>query len=140
MKHETIARIERITKEPTTGFCQLVGYEPNQKATIPIGYYFPDETEPNYRRIKLGSMCAWARMRYRKRQIKVTSLTDPLHLKSKLAIVTALRSVKALEKDPAAAQAFETKAVEYLSREQASRNPAETFSVQFEGIESEVII
>lgn len=138
---KTVARIERIVKDKTTGFCQLVGYIPAQKATIPIGYYFPDETEPNYHRIKLPSACTWVRMRYRKRQLKVTSLTDPLHLKNKLAIVTALRSIKALESDASQAQALELKAIDYLVREQASRNPGETFSIQFSGIEpSEVII
>jgi hypothetical protein len=136
---QKFSRIDRILKQPSNGFIQLWGYEKDVNRGTPLGMYYPDETEPNYRRIKLDQRSAWVRMRYRKRLLKITSLSDPLHLKNRLSIVTALRAMKALESDVGLADALEKKAKSYLLAEQSSRNPAETFSVQFEGIESEVI-
>jgi hypothetical protein len=128
------SRIERITRDVTTGFVQLVAYDPVGLTTTPMGYYYPDETEPNYRRFKLPYKAAWVRMRYRKRSIKITSLTDPIHLKSKLAVLTMMRSMKELSSEKPnfeLATQFEAKAVQFLIEEQASRNPNETFDIQF---------
>lgn len=144
---QKISRIDRILKEPSDGFIQLWGYErtfsqqdapaPSRSPrAIPLGCYYPDETEPNYRRLKLPHKSAWVRMRYRLRNLKVTALADPLHLKNRLAITTAMRALKALEGDPGKADTLENKAINYLLAEQSSRNPAETFSVQFEGLDS----
>jgi hypothetical protein len=135
-----VARIERITKQQTNGYCQLMAWEPQTKTAVPIGFYHPDELEPNYHRVRLPHKCAWVRMKYRKRQIKVSGLTDPLHLRSKMAIVTAMKSIKALDTDPGLAETLEKKAIDYLDKEQSSRNPSETFNIQFEGLETEVII
>jgi hypothetical protein len=71
-------------------------------------------------------------MRYRTRNIKITKMSDPLNMKSKTALITMLRSMKALETDPAAAQAFELTAVKMISEEEMSRNPSETFDLQFD--------
>jgi hypothetical protein len=98
-----------------------------------LGYYAPDETEPLYRRIKTPKWVTWARMRFRKTVRKVTSMYEPLQLKSRMAIVLAMRALAALDKgDLQRAVGFEQKAVQLISEEQQSRNPSETFDLQFD--------
>lgn len=126
--------ISRIIKDTTTGFVKLSAYDPVALTTTQMGYYYPDETEPRYQRIKLPYRAAWVRMRYRKRSLKITSLTDPIHLKSKLSIIAAMRAVAEMmadQPDFKKAQGFESVAVRLLLEEQDSRNPAETFDIQF---------
>jgi hypothetical protein len=97
-----------------------------------LGYYEPEDEEPMFRRVRVPTWVTWARMRYRTRNIKITKMSDPLNMKSKTALITMLRSMKALETDPAAAQAFELTAVKMISEEEMSRNPSETFDLQFD--------
>lgn len=130
---QKVSRIERIKREATTGFVRLTGYSLDQTQSVQLGYWYPDETEPQYTRIKLPQLSNWVRMRYRKRTMKVSSVNDPLHLKSKIAIVTMIRSLEAMQKPDGLemAKALKKEAVEYLEDEQRSRNPGETFTVQF---------
>lgn len=129
---QSVDLITRITKPVTNGFVRLTGYDSDRANPVTLGYYFPDETEPNYSRIKLSSDCGWVRMRYRKRMLKVVSLTDPLHLKSKLSVMAIMRSIKALlDGKVDDAEKMEQKAFQYLSEEQQSRSPNTGFSFQF---------
>lgn len=134
-------RIERITREATQGFAGLYGFNSDQTAAIQVGYYFPDETEPKYIRIKLPYGCAWIRIKYRIRNLKVTSLSDPLHLKSKLAVMAAFRAILALAKGEfSQAESWENKAVQFLEDEQATSNPASTWNFQFENGGSNCVV
>lgn len=129
---QKIARIDRITRDVTSNFVRLYAFDAAQQTTsVLLGYYYPDETEPKYFRIKLPLDAHWIRLRYRKRTYKVTSVWQPLHLHCRLAIVTMVRSMKALETDAAAAQVFEDKAMKFLDDDQKARNPGETFQLQF---------
>lgn len=130
---QKVARIERITRQATSSFVRLWAYDATAQTTsVLLGYYYPDETEPQYFRIKLPLDAQWIRLRYRKRTLKVTSVWQPLHLHSRLAIVTMVRSLKALETDAAGAQVIEDKAMKFLDEDQKARNPGETFSLQFD--------
>ena len=130
---QKVSRIERITKDITKGFVSLSGFDTDGLNATLIGYYWPDETEPRYRRIRVGCSCDWVRMRYRKRTRKITSLTDPIHLQSKLSVVTMMMSLAALGKgDVQTSEMMEQKAGQYLSEEQMTRSPAEVFSFQFD--------
>jgi hypothetical protein len=74
-------------------------------------------------------------MKYRKRALKISSLSDQLHLRSRLAILAAIGSVEAVRReqpDFQASQALEAKALQYLSEEKMARNPSGTFSIQFD--------
>jgi hypothetical protein len=127
--------ITRITKEETKGFVTLKGFDGAQNIVTILGYYYPEETEPRYRRIRLSPTgeTTCVRIRYRKRTRKVTSLTDPLHLKSKLSIMCMARALKSLKDgDVAKAEQMEQKAVQYLNEEHQSNNPTETFKIQFD--------
>lgn len=129
---QRVARITRITRQATNGFVRLYAFDiVDQTQSDLMGYYYPDETEPRYFRLKLPCDAQWIRLRYRKRTLKVTSVWQPLHLHSRMAIVTMVRSLKMLETDAAQAQVFEDKAVKFLDDDQKARNPGETFQLQF---------
>lgn len=132
-----IARIERIVKPETKGMISLYGYEP-AVGLVPavltyLSLYYPDETEPSYKRIRLPFKGAWVRMLYRKRTLKIEGLGDPLHMKSKTAIVQMMQALKLLDdgKQDDAGKARGA-AVGLMTAEQTSRNPNETFSFQFD--------
>lgn len=131
-----VKRIERIIKSPTLGFVHLNGFDADHKQIVPLGYYYPDETEPHYRQFRIGENGAWVRMRYRKRQIKVTGFGDLLHLRSKTAIVLALRALAlatGTTPDINSSRELIKDAEALLIEQQNITNPQETFSFQFEG-------
>jgi hypothetical protein len=128
---QRVARIVRITREHTSGFVRLWAFDDvTQTTSVLLGYYYPDETEPRYYRIKLPTDAKWIRLRYRKRTLRVESVWQPLHLYSRMAIVTMVRALKALDSDAGAAQVMEDKATRFLAEDQAARNPGETFQLQ----------
>jgi hypothetical protein len=128
---QKVARIERITRQATAGFVRLIAYDAVQQTTsVLLGYYYPDETEPRYFRLKLPTDAQWIRLRYRKRTLKVTSVWQPLHLHSRMAIVTMVRSMKLLDTDAASAQVMEDKAMKFLDDDQKARNPGEAFQLE----------
>lgn len=92
-----------------------------------------DETEPMYRRIRIPPWVKWVRMRFRTSVFKVTKLTDVINLRSKTAIITMMRALKALEGGQLdVAKGYEQTAVQLANEEQQSRNPAETFTLQYD--------
>jgi hypothetical protein len=100
---------------------------------ILMGYWYPDELEPNYRLIRVTNCChSLARIRYRKRAHKITSLTDVINLRSRLAIENMIRAIAKQEADPAAAALNEQVAIGYLEEEQMARNPHGSGTLQFE--------
>jgi hypothetical protein len=127
-----IKRITRILRDETQGYQSLLSYDDNNAASTLIGYFYPDELEPSYERIRLPQVCPWIRMRYRTRWLKFRLLTDPLNLRSRSAILDALRSIAVRDKDPQTAGAFEAMAAEAMRETEESANPSETFSFQFE--------
>lgn len=135
LSSQTIKRITRITRDATIGYAQLIAYDATGATPTQLGYYAPDETEPNYRRIKLPCNTCWIRMRYRKRMLKIDSLTSPLHLRSRLAILAAVGSLSALRSekpDLQTSEALEKKALQYLTEEKIARNPAGVWHIQFD--------
>jgi len=100
---------------------------------ILLGYWYPDELEPNYRVIRIaGHSHSTVRIRYRKRSHKITSLTDIINLRSRLAIENMIRAIAKQESDPSAAALNEQVAIGYLEEEQTARNPHGGGTLQFE--------
>lgn len=105
------SRITRIWKAPTVGTVRLSTYDGSGSTGVLLGVYEPDETDPNYRRIRLNRPCSWVRLAYRKTSPTITSVYDRIPLRSRLAFTLAMRSVKAYaEPDLATATAFEAHA------------------------------
>lgn len=95
------------------------------------GYWYPDENEPRYRVIKLPTDKAERiRVCYRKRTLKVTSLLEPIPLRSLLALQCQLQALKAIKDDPQAAMNFETMAIEYLNDARIQEGPSRDGTIQ----------
>jgi hypothetical protein len=100
-----------------------------------LGYHYPDELEPIYRRIKVYSSAAIrVTVRYRARAARFTSLHDPMHLKNPLAIIEAMRSLsKRKMGDHPGADACENTAVRLLREQETSDHPTDALRIQFDG-------
>lgn len=127
------AKIHRIEKESSLSFIRLFQVTDADAESTQLGYYYPDELEPRYQRIRIGSKNAESiRMLYRKRQDRISSMTDFINLKSRQAILLAMRSIEATKKDPAQGEQFRQAAIRLLSEEQAASNPGDTPTLQVE--------
>lgn len=94
-----IARVDRISLQlPRKGMIRLVAVDPANTDTATnktlIGAYEPTLQYPSYRRIRLGSSNAWARIKYRKQDATIRALTDWIEVDNKLAILLACQAVK----------------------------------------------
>jgi hypothetical protein len=141
--------VSRVTKENSHMQMELWGglsnYNPQQFTSPPVSdptapvtptflaVYDAEETEPIFRRMRVPKWVTWIRMRYRTSTIKITKMSDVLNMRSKTALVTMMRSLKALEAGTLdVSQGYEQAAVKLISEEQMSRNPAETFTTQYD--------
>lgn len=128
--------IDRIVTAEHTGFIKLrVTAEVSAVWTlgVELGNWYPDETEPKYRMVKLPtSKARRIRVLYRKRATKFTSLLEPVQLRSRLAIESMLRSLKARETDLAAALQYEADAKRLLAEERINSGPSDTAVMQFD--------
>jgi hypothetical protein len=125
-----IKSIDRILKDKTTGGITLWATD-GTVGTQMIGYYWPDDTEPYFRRIKLGTHQGPVRVMYRKRWLKITSLLDAIPLRSRMAIISACRGVQMTKSDPIKCEAHFGAAIGYLQDEfRINSNPRMTAPVQ----------
>lgn len=125
-----IKKIVRIQKATSDGFIKLVTLDSDGAEDILLGYYEPDEFEPMYRRIRVPGTDKRVTMMYRKRSKKISSITDFINLKSRLAITTMLRALEAMKTDIQTGEMLEMKAVRYLKDQQAISNTGEAPSLQ----------
>lgn len=126
------SRIDRVSKQESDGFIRLFQVNDDMTEGALLGYYYPDELEPNYARIKISRRAQGVKMAFRRRQIKITGMQDFIMLRSREAILLTLRGIEAMKTDLPAGQAYIAAAVELLSAEQASRNPGDTPSLQID--------
>jgi hypothetical protein len=59
-----------------------------------LGVYEPDETLPQYRRIKLNRACNWVRIAYLKNNPIFTSRYDHIELSSRIGFLLAMQARK----------------------------------------------
>ena len=64
-----------------------------------IGLYHPSETNPKYRRIRIGKSAAWARIIYRTKSPEITSVYDYIPLENARAILAAVHACDLEDKD-----------------------------------------
>jgi hypothetical protein len=95
-----VKNIAHIEKPKTDGYVSLYcwDYGRGNDLTL-IGQYHPDEINPQYRRIRIGKKCAWARIAYRLTPPTVTSIHDYVPLEHERAIVTAVHACDLEDKD-----------------------------------------
>lgn len=131
-------RFERVTKSVTKGFINLWTVV-NGALDELVAVYYPDDTIPLYRRIKVSTAQTVVRMRYRKRWLKIQSMTDPLHIKSRAAFVSGMFGYRSQipsgpggAADPGAAIAHYQLATKLLDDEWSVSNPNQAYQVQFD--------
>jgi hypothetical protein len=126
-----ISRITRVRKSVTRGYIRLTSFDIGSTTGVLIGDYAPTETEPSYRRIVLGRNCGWVRIIYRRRVFEVTQMTDLIPLHSPFAILMALKATAKMEDDQLdEGEKYLERAVNFLTKEQLSRNPVFTPELQ----------
>lgn len=126
---QPIKWIDRIVREATNGYVKLFAINPHafqDNQVLPesflLGDYEPNETQPNYRRIRIQCKSR-ARMRYRRAYRAITCMNDFIPLNNKLALVMAMKAVKFYRNNhEAEAQGFEATAVRFCNEEQETRN------------------
>ena len=124
-------RIDRITLGEPQGFIELFATDGTQYLQN-LGTFWPNISEPKFRVIRIGQKAVTVRLRYRKRWTKITSLTDPLHMRSRSAMMNALRSIMTAVQDPNGAQVLLMAAKDQLNKEWRSTHPHEQLGLQID--------
>jgi hypothetical protein len=123
-------RIDRIVIEGSPlSFIQLYSTDGTQYLQS-LGTFWPNIPEPKFRVIKIGQKAVTVRMRYRKRLVKITSLTDPIHMRSRSAMMNALRSIQTAIQDPQSAALLLQSAKQLLNQEWRATHPHEELGLQ----------
>jgi hypothetical protein len=97
-----------------------------------LGTFWPNVAEPKFRVIKIGQKAVTVRMRYRKRLVKISSLTDPVHMRSRTAVEHAMRAIMTSITDPMGAAGLLTAAKQYLNQEWRATHPNEHLQIQID--------
>jgi hypothetical protein len=117
-----VKSVSQIDKPVTEGYVSLYAYDYGRSNDMTlIGQYHPSEVNPQYRRIRIGKPCAWARISYRIQTPKITSVYDFIPLEQERAIVTAVHACDLEDKDFADQSArYWQIAFSYLKNQQES--------------------
>ena len=95
-----VKSVTQIDKPITEGYVSLYAYDYGRSNDMTlIGQYHPSEVNPQYRRIRIGKPCAWARISYRIQTPSITSIYDFVPLEQERAIITAVHAVDLEDKD-----------------------------------------
>jgi hypothetical protein len=128
-----IKQIYSVSKDATQG---LVRLRLAGDSTL-IALYYPQETSPNYRRIRVPKNSTVS-MIYTRRVVEVSSEYDYVPIDHKLAMMLALKSVKAYRNDNIqAAVNFEQQAERLLREQQATKRIRSGASVQIKNFSSD---
>ncbi len=111
------SKITRVTKPVTRGYVKLIAFPVRQLAqSVQLGYYAPYETNPMYRRIKVGASCKWVRVSYRRSERPLVNDWDILPIPSYQAMLDLVKSVRLSDaNDVNGSEAFLAKAVRLLT-------------------------
>lgn len=115
-----VSRITGIIKDVTVANVRLSSFDNAANVTGGtgklLGILEPDETEPRYRRIRLGHCGGWVRIFYRKRSLELRSLEDRIYLTSRPALIMAMRALQFyLDGDVGNGAAYEAHATRILT-------------------------
>ena len=117
-----VKSIAHIEKPLTDGYVSLYAWDYGRSNDMTlIGQYHPTEVNPQYRKIRLGKQCAWARILYKVTSPKVSSIYDFIPLEQERAIIAAVHAVDLEDKDFAdQAVRYWGIAYQYLKNQQES--------------------
>jgi hypothetical protein len=95
-----VKAIYHVEKPVTIGYVSLYAFDHGRSNDMAlIGQYHPSETNPKYRRVRIGKPCAWVRMIYRVRAPEITSEYDYIPVENPRAIIAAVHAVDLEDKD-----------------------------------------
>ena len=122
--------IERILIAGTAqSFIQLYTTDGTQYLQN-LGTFWPGVCEPRFRIIKIGQKAVTVRLRYRKRWVKISGLTDPIHMRSRSAMLNAMRAVQTATTDPQSSMMLLQAAKQQLNQEWRATHPNEELGLQ----------
>jgi len=126
--------ITRVIKPVTQGYVKLIAFAGVQGgAGETLGYYAPQETQPQYRRIRVNAACKWVRIMYRRAEIKLVYDNDLVPFPSKQAMLLLLKSIRLWETNNTdLGQVYENKAYQLLLEQQLIQDGPATFKIQVE--------
>ena len=95
-----VKSVSQIDKPITEGYVSLYAYDYGRSNDMTlIGQYHPTEVNPQYRKIRIGKPCAWARISYRIQTPSISSVYDFIPLEQERAIITAVHACDLEDKD-----------------------------------------
>lgn len=93
-----VSRITAVYKDLTVANVRLSSFDNAANVSggtgTLLGIYEPDETEPRYRRIRLGHCGGWVRIAYRKNSYELRSVNDRILITSRPAMIMAMRALQ----------------------------------------------
>ena len=117
-----VKSVSHIEKPLTDGYVSLYAWDYGRSNDMTlIGQYHPTEVNPQYRKIRIGKPCAWARILYKVTPPRVSSRYDFIPLEQERAIIAAVHAVDLEDKDFAdQAVRYWGIAYQYLKNQQES--------------------
>lgn len=95
-----VKSVAHVEKPLTDGYVSLYAWDYGRSNDMTlIGQYHPTEINPQYRRIRIGKPCAWARIIYKVTNPRITSVYDFIPLEQERAIIAAVHAVDLEDKD-----------------------------------------
>lgn len=127
------SKISRIFKSVTNGFTNLYAWDTARTNYLTlVGRYYPDETEPNYRRISIGTCSKWIRLKYYQTIFTIKSLDDFLPITNRMALIFMVKSLNLLRQNFSdESEKYMMKAIEFLEDEERIKRGPESSVVQF---------
>jgi hypothetical protein len=117
-----VKSVLHVEKPETLGYVSLYALDYGRSNDMAlIGQYHPTETNPKYRRIRIGQQCSWARIIYRMAHPDITSKYDYIPIENERAIIAAVHACDLEDKDFAdQAQRYWGIAIGYLRNQNES--------------------
>jgi hypothetical protein len=117
-----VKSILHVEKPETLGYVSLYALDYGRSNDMAlVGQYHPTETNPKYRRIRIGKKCSWARIIYRVSHPVITSQYDYIPVENERAIIAAVHACDLEDKDfIEQAQRYWVTAIGYLKNQNES--------------------
>lgn len=124
--------VTRVQKGLSNSWIDLYAWDEGRCENLTLlGHYYGNETNPQYKRIRVNQNCCWVRIRYQKRIFKISNEEDFIPLTSKMALLFMIRALELYRQNfLEQAAAFEMKSVQLLEDEQDSNSGPESLSLQ----------
>jgi len=131
-----IKSILHVEKPETLGYVSLYALDYGRSNDMAlVGQYHPTETNPKYRRIRIGKKCSWARIIYRMAHPTITSTYDYIPVENERAIIAAVHACDLEDKDfSEQAQRYWAIALGYLRNQNESMEGHAMMPIQVDGL------